>query len=162
MHRLSTNWCYVYYHPVLFRNYQLLFHLNTSLTLSFFHTIKVSATVSICNQYQTHSRRNMRMKLINKQHSLCIILSIINPWNGIISSFPSEYHSTATNNILGIVEGRLAFYEPVPTTINQICRIVVPISLRQTIFSLLYTSLAAGYMEEYKILYRIKWRFISP
>ena len=61
-----------------------------------------------------------------------------------------------------MVEGRLVFFEQVATTANQICRIVVPISLRRTIFSLLHASPAAGHMGEYKTLYRIRLRFFWP
>ena len=61
-----------------------------------------------------------------------------------------------------MVEGRLVFFEKVVTTTNQICRIVVPISLHRIIFSLLHASPAAGHMEEYKILYRIRLRFFWP
>ena len=79
-----------------------------------------------------------------------------------ISSLPAQYRSAIANNILGIVEGRLVFYETVPTTSNKIYRIVVPVSLRHTIFSLLHASPTTGHMREYKILYRIKIRFFWP
>ena len=51
------------------------------------------------------------------------------------------------------------FYAPVSTTGNQISRTVVPVYLRHIIFSLLHVSPAAGCMEEYKTLYRIRLRF---
>ena len=40
--------------------------------------------------------------------------------------------------------------------------IIVPISLRRIIFSLLHASPAAGHMGEYKTLYRIRLRFFWP
>ena len=36
-----------------------------------------------------------------------------------LSYFPAQYRSTVDNNTLGIIEGRLVFYEPVPTTIKE-------------------------------------------
>ena len=63
-----------------------------------------------------------------------------------LSSFPAQYRRAVATNSLCIVEGRLVFPEKVATTANQICRIVVPISLRRIIFSLLYASPAARYM----------------
>ena len=72
-----------------------------------------------------------------------------------LSSLLVQYHSAVIDNALGIVENPLVFYEQILTTIDKICRIIVPASLRHTIFSLLYTSLAAGLMGEYKILYQI-------
>ena len=76
-----------------------------------------------------------------------------------LSSLPVQFCSAIANNYLGIVEGRLEFYETVITTTNKICRIVVAVSLRHTIFSLLHASPSAGHMGEYKTFYRIKLRF---
>ena len=61
-----------------------------------------------------------------------------------------------------MVEGRLVFFEKVATTANQKICIVVPISLRRIIFSLLHVSPAAGHMWEYTPLYRIRLRFFWP
>ena len=79
-----------------------------------------------------------------------------------LSSFPAQYRRTVATNSLGIVEGRLVLFEKVATTANQIFRIVVSISLRRIIFSLLHASLATGYMGEYKTLYQIRSRFFWP
>ena len=57
--------------------------------------------------------------------------------------FLAQHRSDVSNNSLGIVEGRIVSSEKVQTTTNQICRIVVPISLRRIIFSLLHASPAA-------------------
>ena len=67
--------------------------------------------------------------------------------------FPAQYRRAVATNLLGMVEGRLIFFEQVVTTANQICRIVVPISPRRIVFSLLHASPAAGHMGEYKTLY---------
>ena len=75
------------------------------------------------------------------------------------SSLPSQYRSAIANNKLGIVKGRLVFYETVLTTVKQICRIVVPVSLRRILFYRLHTSPAGGHMGKYKTLYRIKLQF---
>ena len=74
---------------------------------------------------------------------------------GTLSSLLSQFRSTLANNNLGIVEGRLVFYETVITTANKINRIVVLVSFRYTIFSLLHASPTTGHMGAYKTLYRI-------
>ena len=65
-----------------------------------------------------------------------------------LSSLPAHLRSAIANNNLGIVEGRLVFYETVITTANKICRIVVHVSLRHTIFSLLHASPTTDHMGE--------------
>ena len=76
-----------------------------------------------------------------------------------LSSFLAQYRRAVTIDSLGMVEGRLIFFEKVATSANQICRIVVPIFLRHIILCLLHASPAAGHMGEYKALYRIRLRF---
>ena len=73
-----------------------------------------------------------------------------------LSSLPVQFRSAIDNHNLGIVEGRLVFYETVIITVNKICRIVVPVSLRHTKNSLLHASPTTGHRGEYKTLYRIK------
>ena len=73
--------------------------------------------------------------------------------------FLAQHRIDVSNNALGIVEGRIVSFEKVPTTTNQICRIVVPISLRRVIFSLLHAYSADGHIGKYKTLYRIILRF---
>ena len=58
--------------------------------------------------------------------------------NNNLSSFPAQYRIAVTNNVFDIIEGRLVFYKPVPTTSDQICHIVVHISLGHVNF-LFYT-----------------------
>ena len=85
------------------------------------------------------------------------------PFNKItLSSLPVQYRCTVANNSLGIVENCFIFYELVPTTVKNLFRIIVPVSLRHTIFSLSHSYLAAGHMGEHKTLYRIKLRFFWP
>ena len=45
-----------------------------------------------------------------------------------ILQLPVAYRSAIARNLLGLLEGRLAYYDPVPTVSNHICRIVVPLS----------------------------------
>ena len=85
-----------------------------------------------------------------------------NLWKFSLSSLPVQYHSTVTNNALGIVENRLVFYEPVAIAINKHYRIIVPISLIHTLFSLFHASPATSHVREYKNLYRIKLCFFWP
>ena len=79
-----------------------------------------------------------------------------------ISSLPSQYRSAVANNAFDIFENRLVLYEPVPITINKMCRIVVLFYLMHTIFFLLYASPDVGHVREYKTLYHIKLRFFWP
>ena len=67
-----------------------------------------------------------------------------------LSSIPAQYRRAVATNSLGMVEGRLIFFEK------------VLISLRRVIFSLLHVSPAAGHMGEYKTLYRIRLRLFWP
>ena len=46
-----------------------------------------------------------------------------------LSFFPAQYRRDVATDSLCIVEGPLVFFERVVTTANQICRIIVPISL---------------------------------
>ena len=79
-----------------------------------------------------------------------------------ILQLPAAYRSAISRNLLGLPEGGLVQYGPVPTVSNQMCRIVVPLSLHRTIFTLMHATPVAGHMGEYKTLYRIKLRFFWP
>ena len=89
----------------------------------------------IFNQYQLRLRR--KRHFTDKVTALLLYHLIHHqPFEiYILSSFPTQYRSVIANNALGIVECRLVFYEPVSTTFNQIYRILIPLSLRNTIFS---------------------------
>ena len=67
--------------------------------------------------------------------------------------------TTIARNLLGILEGRLVYYEKVAIVTNYIYRIVVPISLLRIIFNLMHATPITKHMGEYKTLYRIKLRF---
>ena len=45
-----------------------------------------------------------------------------------ILQLPAAYRISIARNLLGLFEGRLVYYDPVPTVSNHICRIVVPLS----------------------------------
>ena len=69
-------------------------------------------------------------------------------------------HRTAIDRtFLGLLEGKLVYYEPVPTITRHICHIIVPISLRHTIFNLIHRTHVAEQMREYKTLYWILFPF---
>ena len=90
-------------------------------------------------------------------------LSISSPLDKpTILHLPEAYRTTIARNLLGILEGRLVYYEKVSTVTNHIYRIVVPISFHHIIFNLMHTTPIAGYMGEYKTLYRIELRFSGP
>ena len=73
-----------------------------------------------------------------------------------VLQLPAAYRSVITRNLLGLLEGRLVYYYPIPTVSNHIFRMVVLLSLCRTIFTLRHATPVAGHMGEYKTLYRIK------
>ena len=79
-----------------------------------------------------------------------------------ILQLPVAYRSAIARNPLGLLEGRFVYYDQVSTISNHICRIVVPLSLRRTIFTLIHATPVDGHMGKYKTLYRIKFRFFWP
>ena len=46
------------------------------------------------------------------------------------------YRSAIVRNLLGLLEGRLVYYEPIPIVTKHICRIIVPASFCHIIFNL--------------------------
>ena len=101
----------------------------------------------------------------NDPHTRVLIdhLSINSPLHiPTILQFPATYRSAIARNLIGLLEGRLVYYDPETTVTNHMYRIVVPFSLRRTIFSLIHATPVAGYMGECKTLYRIKLNFFWP
>ena len=83
-------------------------------------------------------------------------LSISTPLDkSTILHLPVAYRTAIARNLLGILEGRLVYYEKVATVTNYIYRIVVPISLRRIIFNMMHSTPITGRMGEYKTLYRV-------
>ena len=76
-----------------------------------------------------------------------------------IIHLPTAYRTTIARNLLGILEGRLVYYEKVTTVTNNIYRTIVSISLRRIIFNLVHATPITEHMREYKTLYRIKLQF---
>ena len=79
-----------------------------------------------------------------------------------ILNLPVAYRTALYRNQLGLLEGRLVYYEQLSFTNKHICRIVVPLSLRHNIFNIMHATPDAGHMGEYKTLYRIRLRFFWP
>ena len=71
------------------------------------------------------------------------------------------YRTAIARHLLGLLEGRLMYYEPIPTVTKHICHIIVPTSLHHIIFNLVYTTLVDWHMGKYKTLHRIQLRFFS-
>ena len=69
-----------------------------------------------------------------------------------ILHLPTAYRTAIVRDFLGILEGRLVYYEKVATVTNNIYRIVLPISLRRIIFNLMYATPINGHMGEYTTL----------
>ena len=66
-----------------------------------------------------------------------------------ILHLPAAYRTAIARNLLGLLEGRLVYYEPIVTFTNHICRIVVPTSLCPIIFNLVHATPVARRMGEY-------------
>lgn len=65
----------------------------------------------------------------------------------VLESLPDQYHSAVVTNKICLVYHRLTFYELFLTISDRSCRIVVPVSLRYAIVSLLHGSLNVGRVE---------------
>lgn len=72
------------------------------------------------------------------------------------------YRTFIVHTLLEILEGRLVYYEYIPTVTKHIYCINFHVPLRHSIFNLVHGSPVYGYMAEYKILYRIKIGFFWP
>ena len=90
---------------------------------------------------------------------LIVRLSINSPLEEpIILQLPATYRTTIARNLIGLLEYRLVYYEPVPKVTNHTCCIIVPLSPRRKTVTLIYTTPVDRYMREYKTMYRIKLR----
>ena len=70
-----------------------------------------------------------------------------------ILKLPVAYRTAIAHNLLGLFEGKLVYYKPIPTITKHVCRIIIPTLLRHTIFNLIYKTPITGYMGEYKTLH---------
>ena len=78
-----------------------------------------------------------------------------------IRTLPAAYRTAIARYQIGLLSGRLAYYEHITLAHKHICRIVVPLSLRRKFFVLMHASHVAGHMGEYKTLYHIRLRFFG-
>ena len=76
----------------------------------------------------------------------------------VIDKLNVAYKHGVAIKLFQFLEGKLVYYEKILTSTSCILRIVVPPSLRRDIFSVFHASPTAGYMGEYKTLYRLKGR----
>ena len=67
----------------------------------------------------------------------------------------AAYRTIISRNLLGLLEGRLVYYEPIPTVTKNNCRIIASASLRYTIFILMHAIPVARHMRKYKTFSRI-------
>ena len=79
-----------------------------------------------------------------------------------ILTLPVACRTALFRNQLGILEGRLVYYEYISFANKHICRIVVSFSLRHKIFNLMHVTPVTGHMGEFKKLYRIRPRLFWP
>ena len=76
-----------------------------------------------------------------------------------IIKLPAAYRTAIVRNLLGLLEGRLVYYEPLHIVTKHICGIFIPKSLRHIIFNLMHATPVARNMGGYTTLYRIRLRF---
>ena len=125
------------------------------------HNVLVIALLYNTCRLLSNEKRIIKLIIIKKV--LIDRLSINAPLEEpIILQLLAAYRTAITHNLIGLLEGRLVYYEPVPTVTNHICRIIVPLSLRCTIFTLVHVTPVSERMGEYKILYRIKLNLFWP
>ena len=79
-----------------------------------------------------------------------------------IPNLSVAYRTALSRNQLGLLEGRLVYYEKLSFANKNICRIVVPLSLSRKIFNIMHGTPVADHMREYKTLYSIRLRFFWP
>ena len=79
-----------------------------------------------------------------------------------IRTLPAACRTTIARNQIGLLSGRLVYYEHISFAHRHIHRIVVPLSLRPKFFLLMHVSLVAEHIGEYRTVYRIRIRFFWP
>ena len=79
-----------------------------------------------------------------------------------ILNFQAAYRIARSRSQLGLLEGRLVYYEQLSFAIKHISRIVVPLLLRHKIFNRMHATPIDGYIYDYKTLYRMRLRFFWP
>ena len=79
-----------------------------------------------------------------------------------ISSIHSSYRQALATYRLKLLKNHLVLLEPVENSQKHLHRIVVPLPLRQDVYSLFHVFPSVGHMGEYKTLYRIKLQLFCP
>ena len=79
-----------------------------------------------------------------------------------IRTLLAAYRTAIAWNQIGLLSGRLVYYEQIYFAHKHICRIVVPLLLRRKKIVLMHASPVAGHIGEYNTLYRIRLRFFFP
>ena len=64
-----------------------------------------------------------------------------------IEKLTVTYRKTIARNLIYIINDRLVYLELVTVSINHICSIIFPLSLRHFIFTTMYPSPATGHIE---------------
>ena len=73
----------------------------------------------------------------------------------------ADHCTDIVRNFLWLLDGRVVYYEPVPTFTKDIFRIIVSTSLRDIIFNIMHATPVSGHMGEYKTLYWILLRIFG-
>ena len=76
-----------------------------------------------------------------------------------IFKIPVVHRTTIDRNLIGLLKGRLDYYESIRITKKYFCPIIIPLLLRYIIFDLIYIKSITGYIYEYKTLYHISLIF---
>ena len=62
----------------------------------------------------------------------------------------ATFCTNTVHSLSELIELNLIYYEPIPTSVKYMCRIVASLSLRHIIFTLKNATLVGEYMSEYK------------
>ena len=98
-------------------------------------------------------------------HTLKSILNTHKPHeipSAIIATAPSEYKTLLAKGLIAIVSDKIVYFKPILMNMKHVSLMVVPKSLRKTLFDHYHAGPSAGHMGEYKTLYRMRMRFFWP
>ena len=76
-----------------------------------------------------------------------------------LASINSDYHPYLLIQHVGLLHGKLMYYKTIFRDCRHIALIIVPTSLRRSIFSHHHAGPSGGHMGEYKTMYRLRMRF---
>ena len=104
----------------------------------------------------------------NNDPSMKLLLSILRKHtpheipSDVIKSAPSEYRTLLQRGLLALVSNKIVYFKPILMNERFVTLLLVPESLRRTLFDHYHSGPSGGHMGEYKTLYRMRMRFFWP